>query len=747
MYGRRHRFSRLSCHSSGHPASRVSVLTPWLAALFALVALLAAPAPTTLSAQIDPLATPLSQEILDLLANEISGQLAHDNMVRLAGAPWMRAAEELEAGGTFYESALILELARGYGIETVRMERSPREGSFDYPLGGELWITAPDRRLVARLGADAALVARGSQTADATGGLIYIPPVSQQEASSIVAGGGRSDWAGKWALMWSFPRGVQAEALDAAGVVGVISFSSRDRCLDPDQVVYSSGTFNGENLKLGMSVSWRQWSELFEDVQLGVPVEIRGWAEVASFPDRFETVYAWIEGTEPDEEGVVFTAHLFEGYLKRGANDNMGGCVVQLEILRALQALIDRGDLPRPRRTIHFVWPNEISGTYDFIQRHEGFHDRLSVNINMDMVTESLRLNNSWFTMSECPDHLPSYLDGLADAVMNYVWRTNDIVYLPDAPRGRPGGQYFPDPLWEKNGSRDAFRYFAHTATGGSDHLCFNNSSVRVPGIEFFTWPDQWYHADADRPDKGDPTQMRRVAFIGAACAWAAADCNDEVVGPLADAVTRYGFRRVGERELPQAMAMVQTADASTIQQSSRQALNLVRFAAERERSALASVRAISTGSRTAQAAVGDRGWQMEFYQEALQEQVLAYARRRAASLGVGAPMAPPPSSREAELERIVPRLTREVYGRLFSLNESEAYRDWVEAHPTGLRETGLSSSHQRAVLNFLDGSRSVVRIRDNVAAQTRQSVDLEAVLAYLEILREVGWVEWSSND
>ena len=93
---------------------------------------------------------------------------------------------------------------------------------------------------------------------------------------------------------------------------------------------------------------------------------------------------------------------------------------------------------------------------------------------------------------------------------MNYVWRTNDIVYLPDAPRGRPGGQYFPRPMVEKNGSNDAFRFFVHRATGGSDHICFNNPSVGVPGIELFTWPDQWYHADADTPDKSDPTQMKR---------------------------------------------------------------------------------------------------------------------------------------------------------------------------------------------------------------------------------------------
>ncbi len=38
-------------------------------------------------------ATPLSQEILTLLANEISGQVIYNNEVALAGAPWMRDPE------------------------------------------------------------------------------------------------------------------------------------------------------------------------------------------------------------------------------------------------------------------------------------------------------------------------------------------------------------------------------------------------------------------------------------------------------------------------------------------------------------------------------------------------------------------------------------------------------------------------------------------------------------------------------
>ena len=65
--------------------------------------------------------TPLPQPVLDLLANEVSGQMAFNNEVRLAGAPWH--AHRGEFSGTFYETQVISDLVRAYGIETTRIER------------------------------------------------------------------------------------------------------------------------------------------------------------------------------------------------------------------------------------------------------------------------------------------------------------------------------------------------------------------------------------------------------------------------------------------------------------------------------------------------------------------------------------------------------------------------------------------------------------------------------------------------
>ena len=88
--------------------------------------------------------TPLAQETLDLFANEISGQMAFNNLVKLAGAPWLR--DPAEFGGTFYEAQTLYDLVRGYGIDTVRLERHASPRTYDYPHAGELWVVEPEKR-------------------------------------------------------------------------------------------------------------------------------------------------------------------------------------------------------------------------------------------------------------------------------------------------------------------------------------------------------------------------------------------------------------------------------------------------------------------------------------------------------------------------------------------------------------------------------------------------------------------------
>jgi len=72
------------------------------------------------------LETPLGQEILNILTNEISGQLIFNNEVILAGAPWIREREELTSE-PLYEAREIIKIAKSYGIKTIKLEKSKRD--------------------------------------------------------------------------------------------------------------------------------------------------------------------------------------------------------------------------------------------------------------------------------------------------------------------------------------------------------------------------------------------------------------------------------------------------------------------------------------------------------------------------------------------------------------------------------------------------------------------------------------------
>jgi hypothetical protein len=325
--------------------------------------------------------------------------------------------------------------------------------------------------------------------------------------------------------------------------------------------------------------------------------------------------------------------------------------------------------------------------------------------------------------------------------MMNYVWRTNDIVYLSDSPRGRPGGQYFPRPMWEKNGSGDAFRFYIHEATGGSDHICFNNPSVAIPGIELFTWPDQWYHADVDLPDKGDPTEMKRVAFIGATSALVAADLTDGRLPTLLDVVSEFGYARVAERGIPAAMRLVEEAAASDLETALQHALNRVNSAVDREVGAIESIREIYTGSSTAQTGVDNRIAQWEAYREGLTNQVMSYSNLRAQTLGTSAPRQRPQTAEERRYSNVVPAIHPEVKGQQFYLNGFDQYDRYTEEHPDAVSSLGLNRGQTQGILNFVNGERSVTEIRNRVAALVGDDLTIEQVVGYLRILEEVGWI------
>ncbi len=180
-------------------------------------------------------------------------------------------------------------------------------------------------------------------------------------------------------------------------------------------------------------------------------------------------VHAEIPGDGSTTQEVAISGHLYEGVIKQGANDDNSGCALTLEIGRAYIKLINEGKLPRPKRTINFQWVPEISGHQRVprTRNPEKKKRRSSATLNFDMEGIRVSQSRSYWVLQRTPDTFPSYLNDIAQSMMEYV---ADISR--ERVRFRALSGYAPtQPVESPRGSKDAFYIKIDKHYGSSDHV------------------------------------------------------------------------------------------------------------------------------------------------------------------------------------------------------------------------------------------------------------------------------------
>ncbi len=186
---------------------------------------------------------------------------------------------------------------------------------------------------------------------------------------------------------------------------------------------------------------------------------------------------AVIYGTDRDAGEVIFSAHLFEGYTKQGANDNISGSVVILDVARTLNTLIEEGRIPRPKRNIRFLWIPEFSGTGPWVNAHKELMGNTLCNINLDMVGLHLSKSHSFFCLMRTTFGNPHYLNDVMEHYYSYVGETNrEMIH-----NRRAGG--FTKRIVPPSGSDDPFYYKIDPHYGSSDHEVFNDLEKRASSL------------------------------------------------------------------------------------------------------------------------------------------------------------------------------------------------------------------------------------------------------------------------
>ena len=660
--------------------------------------------------------------ILGPIIDEYSGEAAYRHIQLLAANRDRQPREYLES---FFETTYLRDQATEYGLD-VAVYYVPSGEIWDAE-EADLWLVEPEAKRIAGLALVPAALAAGSTSADVEAEVVYV-------------GAGRdSDYAGRDVKgkivlgSGSVPSVFRSAVIDrgAAGALGTgsagVGADSPGYTLD--QIGWQTVSPTAERPGFGFVLSLRQFYELRALFEQGRTVKVRAHVKTRMHPYKMNIVSAALAGTDPAAGDLLLVAHAFERIGTPGANDNCSGVATTLEIARTLARLVRDGRLPRPRRTLRFLWVPEISGSRAFMDAHPSLEDSLLAAMNYDMTGPDLEKTDTYLRMKMTPDSRPSYLNDLVANLLTLVDQTE--IRTP-------------------SGNNAPFNYRLVPFISSSDHMVFLEAGI--PAMQFNHWPDNFYHSSADAVANSDPTQMKRVGVMGAAAfvylasggaaeardlAWEAAANGEKWIAE----VTRQSARLIGP----------EPAAAHAGYQAAR---NKVVWAFHRARGGVESVKTIAdtpdVAVVTARLVAG-----LETVRDVqLQKLEGAYADT-CARLGVAPQPAPAPTADEQAAARQVPRKRFKVFTAEYRAASGRVNASLRQGAP---RLPGLAASE---VVGFIDGTRTVVDIWSAVRAEYGQvttsrndfkfayvvtpetpDITLDAVTAYVDAMEKAGLVE-----
>jgi hypothetical protein len=397
------------------------------------------------------------------------------------------------------------------------------------------------------------------------------------------------DVQGKLILTRGRPGVVKELAVEQRGAVGILfdGMSSappvREASDLPDDRQYTSFWWTGaadEKQCFGFVLTPRQGSWLRDLIRRQAasgedPVKMQVAVDTRFYDGDLEIVSALIPGQSVEE--VLLVSHLC--HPQPSANDNASGVAANLEAARTLHKLIVRGDLPRPRRGIRFLWMPEMSGSYAYLSRHENEIPNMVAGLNLDMVGEDQTQTGSVLLAERPPDSNPSYVSDLLEYLREIV--LNDV---------------------SSSNGRDRYSLFRYTTTsfsGGSDHFIFSDPSVGVPMPMLNQWPDKFYHTSADTLEKVSEDSLARAGTIAAGYAYFIASAGGPEVHWLAHEMLARFQRRLTRVAQSSISAMATKDEGVAVAAIENELDRQVAFLLDRHRVALQQLIQLARGANT----------------------------------------------------------------------------------------------------------------------------------------------------
>jgi len=673
------------------------------------------------------------------LRDESSGAAPYENLRYLTGLHRVPATPEFDQAAQF-----VLRRAREYGLTDVHSEQFPIDGKRNYGLmrsylgwtveEARLWEIRPQHILLGDWKTDPIRLADYSHSADVEVELVDVG----NGASEADYSGKNKDVRGKIVLADGVLARVQELAIAQHGAAGIVSDMPNQTTAwsGLDTTVVRWGHLDARQPSGFAFMASRQTAEALRSrLRSGESVILNAQVKATVGPGHWTVVTATIPGADSSAGEIVYSCHL--DHERPGANDNGSGCVTILEAARVLARLIDSGQLPRPKRTLRFIWGPEVEGTMAFLASHPEIRQRLRINVHMDMVGGDPFKNKSVFHVTGTPWSLPSFVTDVGTVFLDTI-RTAASSYAAGetaADMGivetRAGGQ----------GTRNELIADVTSYSSGSDHDDYDSSTIAVPSLYLRDWPDIYIHTDHDSLDQIDATKLRRVALLGAASGYVYASVTAQQLPTLLPFLTAQAEARLA-RVFGTAQQLVDDPqlDASVAWYEAR---NLVNQALQRERATLHSVVEF-TGAPPEADAEGAKA--LADQAAGFQRWLDAQAELRGAKGPPGAPWADDRDAKRVPIRIgefgpltyqndnvLLARLGKERYGKIKLIN-AEA------THLLNVRDQ--SELYAYEIVNFVNGKRTVGEIRDAVSAEYG-SLPVNLVSDYLEACAEAGVTQW----
>lgn len=665
--------------------------------------------------------TLLEKKLMDQIIGEASGEtaLAHD--IEMAGYTRNRLSEEYNS--ILWESKYVLDKLKEYGITTAKLERFGEKRPTWDGISGELWEVSPGLKKLADYDDQVAMLVSGSQNTDLEAELIWIGDARRGEYDTLAVSGK--------IVVTNASVGQVQPLINRYGAVGILSFNSPRPLADPLQMPYGGmgGRGGGEAKGFAFQMPPREGTYLRDRLLRNEKIKAHATVKVAMENVDLQVPTCFIEGTNPDAGEVIFSAHIFEGYIKQGANDDISGGACLLEMARMLNTMFNDGRLPRPARNIRFIWVPEFSGTGPWVNAHKDIMEKTLCNINLDMVGILLSQSQSFFNLERTTFGNAHYINDVMENYYRYVGETNRTSLVLS---GREG---YLNRIVAPSGSDEPFYYAIEGHYGASDHEVFNDWGVGVPAIMMITWPDLYYHTSQDLSNKLDPTQLKRCCIIGAAGAYTIASADTDMAQKIAGETTSNGIRRLGH-QLARALDELSHATAENLTPLYKKVRGYIEGSLLNEIETVETTLELAPSDAGLSAVVAVQTAQLTKIGEAQLAIVDQEMKQLAARLGI-TPVSLKPDDTEKLAMTIIPAATPKV--------KESGYGGYRQSMPQTNRAQGMLSNREIANTSELErlcnGKHNALQIKYMLDTQFPRESSLKSILDYIETLKTAGLV------